>query len=576
MMNQVPMPPRALYLLCLALLLSSCSTQPVVPDVSSADTIYMDGPIITMNDASPSAEALAVKDGKILAVGSSATVLRTRTRKTRIVTLNGKALLPGFIDGHSHFINSLTVANQANVYAPPFGPGNSVEGIVSALKKLQSEQHLRPGDLIQAYGYDENALPPGRGLTAADLDTAFPDNPVMVGHVSLHGAVLNSVALKQFKITAETATPPGGIIVRKPGTQEPAGLVMETAFLPIFSALPKPTIEQSLAALEKGQQLYAAAGVTTAQEGASHFGDVELLKRGAAAGKLEIDVVAFPFITDLDAVLGKYPAASFGRYDHRLKLGGVKVTTDGSPQGRTAFFTTPYLRGGPGGEQQWKGEPTFPQPTLHAMIKRVYDAGLPLIVHANGDAAIDTVLEAHAAALGDKKAGDHRTGIIHCQFVRPDQLDKIAEWNIIPSFYTEHVFFFGSTHVANRGLAQAEFISPLKTAASKGIRYANHTDFNVAPIDQLFVLWTSVNRVTREGTVLGANERVAPLEGLKALTIHPAYWYREESSKGSLEVGKLADLVILDRNPLTVDPMTIKEIRVVETIKEGRTIYPRP
>ncbi len=560
-------------LLGISLLLTSCTTPPVANDASTADTIYTDGHVITMNDANPSAEALAVKDGRILAVGTSASVLKTRGKETRVVKLNGKTLLPGFIDGHSHFINSLTVANQANVYAPPFGPGNTVEGIVSALKKLQAELHVRPGEFILAYGYDENALPPDHPLTTADLDPAFPDNPVLVGHVSLHGAVLNSVALKKFKITSETPTPEGGIILRKPGTQEPSGLLMETAFLPIISALPKPTAEQSLVALEKGQRIYAAAGITTAQDGASHLADVEILKRGAAAGKFFIDVVSFPFITDLDAVLAKYPVTSFGKYDHGLKLGGIKITADGSPQGRTAFFTTPYLKGGPGGEQDWKGEPTFPKPVLQTMIKRVYDAGLPLIVHANGDAAIDTFLEAHAAALGDKKAGDHRTGIIHCQFVRPDQLDKIAAWNIIPSFYTEHTYFFGSTHVANRGMAQAEFISPLKTAVSRGIRFANHTDFNVAPIDQMFVLWTAVNRVTREGTVLGANEQVTPMEGLKALTIHPAYWYREESSKGSLEVGKLADLVILDRNPLTVDPMTIKDIHVVETIKEGRTIY---
>ena len=210
---------------------------------------------------------------------------------------------------------------------------------------------------------------------------------------------------------------------------------------------------------------------------------------------------------------------------------------------------------------------------LNGMVKKVYDNGLPLIIHANGDAAIDAILAAHEAALGDKKAGDHRTGIIHCQFVRKDQLDKIAEWKLIPSFYTEHTYFFATTHLANRGKEQAEFLSPLKTALSKGIRFTNHTDFNVAPIDQLFVLWTAVNRVSREGGVIGADERISPLEGLKALTINAAYWYREEATKGSLEVGKLADLVILDQNPLTVDAMTLKDIKVVETIKEGKTVY---
>ncbi len=538
-----------------------------------AEVIYRGGDIVTVNDAAPTAHALAVKDGKILAVGSTESVLMTKGDATRIVDLDGKTLLPGFIDGHSHFINSLTLASQANVFPPPFGPGDSIEGIVAALKALQREQEIQPGELIMAYGYDDNVLPDNHKLSAADLDPHFPDNPVMVGHVSLHGAVLNSLALKKYGITAETETPPGGIILRKPGSNEPAGLLMETAFLPIFASLPKPSPAQSMAALQQGQLIYAAAGITTAQEGATHMPDLAILQRGAAEGKLFIDIVAFPFITEFDKVLEDNPPSSFGTYNHRLKLGGIKITADGSPQGKTAHFTTPYLTGGPGGEEDWTGEPTFPEPTFMSMVKQVYDADLPLIVHCNGDAAIDNFLLAHRMALGDAKAGDHRTSIIHCQFVRPDQLDKIAAWKIIPSFYTEHTYFFADTHIKNRGNAQAEFISPMKTSLSKGIVFVNHTDFNVAPIDQLFVLWTAVNRVSRDGQLIGADERISPLEALKALTINAAYWYREEDTKGSLEVGKLADLVILDKNPLTVDPMTIKDIKVLATIKEGKTIF---
>lgn len=557
----------------LLITLACASLAPALRAADTADTIYTGGPIITINDAAPSAEALAVKDGKILAVGAMLDVLKTQGSATKVVDLGGKTLLPGFIDGHSHFINALSVADQANVYAPPFGPGNTVEGIIGALKKLQQDRHIPPGETIMAYGYDENALPKDHQLSAADLDPYFPDNPVMVGHVSLHGAVLNSVALKKYNVTAETKTPAGGIIVRKPGSNEPAGLLMETAYLPIFSTLPKPTAEQSLAALEKGQMIYAAAGITTAQDGASHMPDITILENGAKAGKLFIDVVAYPFITEFEGLLETHPATSFGAYHHHFKLGGIKITADGSPQGKTAWFTTPYLTGGPGGEKNWSGEPTFPVPYLQGMVKKVYAAGLPLIIHANGDAAIDTVLDAHELALGDKKAGDHRTTIIHCQFVRPDQLDRMAADHMLASFYTEHTYFFATTHIANRGQAQAEFLSPLHTALAKGIRFTNHTDFNVAPIDQLFVLWTAVNRISREGQVIGASERITPLQGLKALTIDAAYQYREETSKGSLEAGKLADLVILDQNPLTVDPMAIKDIKVLETIKEGNTVY---
>jgi predicted amidohydrolase YtcJ len=198
---------------------------------------------------------------------------------------------------------------------------------------------------------------------------------------------------------------------------------------------------------------------------------------------------------------------------------------------------------------------------------------VPLIIHCNGDAAIENFLNAHEAALGDATAGDHRTGIIHCQFVRKDQLDKIAAWKIIPSFYTEHTYFFGTTHVKQRGKEQAHFLSPLKSALDRGIIFGNHTDFNVAPIDQLFVVWSAVNRISREGEVIGADERVSAYEALKAVTCNVAYWYREEATKGTLEPGKLADLVILDQDPLKVEPMAIKDIKVLETIKEGTTIY---
>jgi predicted amidohydrolase YtcJ len=423
------------------------------------------------------------------------------------------------------------------------------------------------------YGYDDSIYPDDGKLTAADLDPHFPDHPVMVGHVSLHGAVLNSAALAKYKITADTPTPPGGVIVRKPGGNEPEGLLMETAFLPIFASLPKPSPAAEMQALVDGQKIFAAAGVTTAHEGATHFDQLQLLQRGAKEGKLFIDVVSYPFITDFEPVMRNNPPATFMKYNSGLKLGGIKVTIDGSPQGRTAHFTTPYLTGGPSGEQDWKGEPTFPVETINKMVKSVYDAKLPLIIHCNGDAAIDNFLKAHELALGDAKSGDHRTSIIHCQFVRKDQLDKIAEYKIIPSFYTEHTYFFGSTHVRQRGKEQAHFLSPLKSALDRGITFANHTDFNVAPIDQLFVVWSAVNRLSREGEVIGADERIGAYDALKAVTCNVAYWYREEADKGTLEAGKLADLVILDKDPLKVDVMAIKDVKVVETFKAGKSIY---
>jgi predicted amidohydrolase YtcJ len=490
-----------------------------------------------------------------------------------VVDLQGRALLPGFLDAHSHYINSLLVANQAKLYAPPAGPGKDVDSIVAELKRFAAERKIPKGELIVGYGYDDTVMPNGRLLNRDDLDAAFPDNPVRVDHVSMHGAVLNSLALKKYGISAATETPAGGIIVRKPGTNEPYGLIMEMAFLPVMERQEPMTPEQEFAWTRAGQMVYAQAGVTTAHEGATHLAQYMTMRRAADAGANIIDVVAFPFVTDYENVLAKVPVAEWGRYSNRLKIGGVKISIDGSPQGRTAAFTTPYLTGGPGGEKNWKGELAFPQEAINQGLKRIYALGVPVTFHANGDAAIDALIKAHEFAAGDDPTKYRNVTAIHAQFLRKDQIAQFAKYKIRPSLYTLHTYYFAEAHIANRGREQAMYISPMRDAIDAGLHPTNHTDFVVAPLDQMFMLWSAVNRVSRGGQSIGPDQRVTPLEGLKAMTIWVAEQYGEQDSKGSLEPGKLADLVILNRNPLAVAPDTIKDVQVVETIKEGRTIY---
>ena len=553
------------------------SIQPAQAAVDAADVVYVGGDIVTVDDRQPHAEALAVKDGKIVAVGGRADIEKAhKGSETKVIDLAGKALLPGFMDAHSHYASSLTVANQVNVYAPPSGPGKDAESIVAELVKFRDANKVPKGVVIQAYGYDENVMPKGGLLNRDHLDKALPDNPVLVGHVSMHGAVMNSAAMKKWNISAQTKTPPGGVIVRKPGTNEPYGLIMETAYIPVFASLPQPTAEQEVEWSKAGQRLYAQYGVTTAHEGATHLGDLELMKRAAAGGASLIDVIAYPFITDLEKILSKYPKETWGRYENGLKIGGVKITIDGSPQGRTAFFTKPYLTGGPGGEKNWKGELSFPEPVIAKAVKAVYDLGMPLNLHANGDGAIDAFLRVHEAAAAGDPGKDRNITMIHSQFVRKDQLDKYVQYKIRPSLYTLHTYYFAEAHIANRGRQQADYISPMRDAIDKGLVPTNHTDFVVAPLDQMFMMWSAVNRVSRGGEVVGADQRVTPLEALKAMTINVAHQYGEQDSKGTLAVGKRADLVILDKNPLKVEPMAIKDIKVVETIKDGKQVYVRP
>lgn len=540
-----------------------------------ADRIIRGGSIVTVSPGLPVAEAVAIRDGRIVAVGTEAEIMSRKAADTEVTDLAGRTLVPGFIDGHSHFFTCGEVQVQAVCASPPAGTCTSIADVITKLKQTQERNKLGPGKFVIGFGYDPELLAEKRAPTKQELDAAFPDNPVILVHVSGHGAMLNGKALAFYGITAATPTPVGGVIGREAGSQEPDGLLFETAFLPIFAKVPGPDDDDLLRLIATGQELYLRAGITTAQEGATMKHQLDLLRIIAGRGLLKLDVIALPFVTELDKIFPDGPPRADAAYTGRLRIGGVKIVMDGSPQGRTAAFTTPYLTGGPAGQAGWKGELTFPQPMLNEMVKKVYDGGAPLFAHCNGDAAIDALLEAHRFAAGDDPARPRGTVGIHSQFIRPDQLTKYAAWNITPSFFTLHCFYFGDTHVANRGLVQAEAISPVRSARRLGLRPSNHTDFNVSPLDQLFTIHTAVNRTTRSGRVLGAAERLTPLEALEAITIDAARQYGEQTTKGSIEPGKLADLVILSDNPLTVAPAAIQDIRVDETIKEGLTVWRR-
>jgi hypothetical protein len=353
-----------------------------------ADRIIRGGPIVTVNAAQPAAEAVAIAGGRIVAVGTEADVMKHKGPATELTDLGGKTLVPGFVDGHSHFWSLVDVQTQALCASPPAGPCRSVADVIAALEAVQTRRKLGPGKFVIGFGYDPELLAERRPPTKQELDAAFPDNPVMLVHVSGHGAMLNSKALATYGITASTPTPEGGVIGREPGSNEPNGLLFETAFLPIFSKVPGPGDDEALDLLKAGQEFYLQNGITTAQEGATMKHQLDLLRILADRGDLKLDVVALPFITELDAVFGDKPPANEPEYRNRLRIGGVKVVADGSPQGRTAAFTTPYLVDGPAGQKDWRGELSFPQATLNEWVKKVYDGGATLFVHCNGDAPV--------------------------------------------------------------------------------------------------------------------------------------------------------------------------------------------
>jgi predicted amidohydrolase YtcJ len=401
--------------------------------------------------------------------------------------------------------------------------------------------------------------------------------------------MLNSRALARVGYDANTPDPPGGFILRRPGGREPSGLVMETAFLPLFVHMPKPSTGALLDRFPAAQALYTSKGITTAQEGATTAADLTVLQRAAAEGRLVIDLVSLPLVLEVPAMLRErfpdvhgdtleLPAPArdaFGVYHNRLKLQGIKLLVDGSPQGKTAFWSEPLLTPGPNGETPWRGQPLFPPEVLNTTVARLAGQGVQIFAHCNGDAAIAMMIDACDQA-GLRADQDHRTIVVHSQFMAPGQLERYVELGLHPSFFTAHAFFYGDVHIANLGLERASRMSPMASALALGCHCSNHNDFSVTPLKPMRMMETAMTRRSRGGQVLGDSERVSAEEALRALTIKTAWQIREEGSKGSLAPGKRADLVILDRDPTAVSPDDLLNIHVVATYKDGVRVWGAP
>jgi len=566
---------RNLLVLIAAFTWFSCKN-PSSNNIQSTATIYFNGDILTMIGDQPTyVEALVVNKGLIQWVGSKDSAEIVAGNNATRVDLQGKTLLPGFIDAHSHFANYADATVQADLNPPPVGTVTSIAGIISALQQLKQKNGLTDTATIIGYGYDQDYLQEKRHPTAADLDVAFPTNPVILKHTSGHMLVANTAALHKAGVTAATKDPVGGTFIRKKGSKEPEGLAQEMAQYAFVSMLMAPSPEAAeMKKFQLAQAYYASCGVTTAAEHLALPEKVSLVQKAAAQKLFQLDLVVAPSYQMAKDIVGT-GKINWGTYNNHVKFVGIKMATDGSPQGKTAFLSKAYLTPVPGCNHDCKGFPNMEQKEINELMLLCYKNKVQLFSHCNGDAAIDMMIKGHQFAsesLGDSTS-DRRTVIIHSQIMRPDQLALYKKYQLLPSFFTNHTYYWGDVHFQNLGKERSDYLSPMKAAFDLGIRATNHTDCIVTPMDQLFLLWTSVNRVSRSGKIIGKEQRITPYQGLKALTINGAYEYFEEKNKGTLEVGKIADLVVLDKNPIKVSPVEIKDIKVVETIKDGLSVY---
>lgn len=544
-----------------------------------ADVIYHGGPIVTIDDTRTTARAVAVAGGKIVAVGDDAEVMKTKGPSTRMVDLRGRAMLPGFVDGHGHCFNTGIQAAAANLLSPPDHTVKSIADLQAELRKWAEGPTARKLGLIIGFGYDDGQLAEQRHPTRHDLDAVSTDLPVYCIHQSGHLAACNTKALEVAGITADSKNPPGGVIRREKDGKTPDGVLEEAAhFAALVKVVPKMGEAELDSLARAGMKVYAANGYTMAQEGRSIAAIDRAWMRLAERDDMLIDVLSYPDMSFVDDPVTMETPWRGKSLKNGFRIAGVKLSLDGSVQGKTAYLTQPYLIPPHGQQADYRGYPAMPAEDVNRKVALCYERGWQFLTHSNGDAACEMMLDAVRAARAKHGAGDDRRDVmIHCQTVREDQLDAMKELGVIPSMFGMHCFYWGDWHRdAVLGPERAERISPARSALARGMIFTQHHDSPVALPNAIRILSSVVTRRTRSGDILGAGQRIPVEAALKSITLWGAYQHYEEANRGSIEVGKLADFVVLDRDPTAIPIEELAGLKVLETIKEGRTIYTAP
>lgn len=546
---------------------------PVLAGTPAADLIIHGGEIITINELQPRAEAVAVANGRIAAVGYLDEIMPLKGEHTEMLDLQGQTLVPGFIDAHGHVFNVGIQALAANLLAAPDGSVQDIPALQDTLRTWGSGNTAASLGWIIGMGYDDAQLKEQRHPTRDDLDQVSRDRPVLAIHQSGHLAAVNSKALELAGLDADTPNPPGGVIRRRAGSNEPDGVLEENAFWRILSALPQLTDEDMDTIALAGQALYLRYGFTTAQEGRATRGANNTWARLAERQALKLDVASYP---DMLLAAEQMQSPYAGRdYRNGFRIAGVKLNLDGSPQGKTAWLTRPYFKVPAGQPDDYAGYPALDEAQVLEQVSQAFANGWQVLAHVNGDAAIDQFIRAVQAAEAQHGRADRRPVAIHAQVAREDQVEAFRTLGIFPSFFPMHTFYWGDWHRQSvLGPQRGANISPTGWAMQRSMIFSTHHDAPIAFPDSMRVLSATVTRVARgSGDVVGPEHRVPPLTALKAMTLWSAWQHFEESHKGSIEAGKLADFVVLSDNPLSIAPEQIAQIKVLQTIKKGQAVH---
>ncbi len=535
--------------------------------------VFINGEVLTMDAQNRVVEAVAVRGDRIEAVGSTDEIMALVEDHTEVNDLRGRTLMPGFVDAHGHFPGSGMSVVSADLTSPPVGGKLRMADVLEALRERAAV--TEPGEMVSGFGYDDTLLEEKRHPTREELDSVSTEHPVVATHVSGHMLVANSRALALVGITAETEDPVGGVIARHPGSREPNGLLEETARLELMMYMQDMGLREVYAMIKAASIEYAQVGVTTAQSG----GTSPALARGlvwfSKLGVIPLRVVMFAFDTEFADALDRDEFDPQAYSTDRVTMQTVKLVADGSIQGYTGYLSHPYHVPRDPHDAEYRGYPAIPRDELFKRVEKLHMAGFQLAIHGNGDESIEDILDAFEAAQRAHPVEDPRMILIHSQMAREDQVARMKALGVTPSFFSAHTFYWGDRHRdIFMGPQRAAAMSPARWAQEQDLRFSSHMDTPVTPMLPLQAVWSQVHRLSSGGDVIGPAQRIDVMSALRAVTIDAAWQVFQDDRIGSLEPGKLADIIVLSGSPLT-ETLAMRELKVERTLVGGATIFQR-
>jgi len=527
------------------------------------------GDIITMDKGRPRAEALLSLGGRIIACGTDHEVRQASEqlrglrgiRTVDPIDLRGRAVLPGLIDSHLHLLWYGFFLQQVDL--------NGTRSLAELRERVRRRvEQTPPGTWVSGAGWQQDSLAEKRMPDRLDLDEVAPHHPVMLQRVCYHAVVVNSMALRLAGVTKDTADPPGGAIDRDPATGEPTGILRENAVGLIAAHIPQPTPEQVVDALRLATKRASAAGLTSVHTNDGSGKAIEAYRFLRDSGELTVRAYFDMTMEPDDETALLYPP---GLGDDWVRVGAVKLFTDGSLGARTAALREPYAD-----DPSTRGLPIYSQEQLDKLVLAAHLARRQLAIHAIGDHAVTMTLDAVEAALRVAPREDHRHRVVHAQILAPDLVQRLASMGMVvdiqPKFVTGELAWAGE----RIGPEREEYAYCWRTLLESGVRCAGGSDCPVEPLEPLWGIYAAVTRSGMQGEMPEGwlpGQKLDVLTAIRLFTLDAAYAAFAETTKGSLEPGKLADFIVLDRAPDQVPPHEIKDLQVEMTVVDGRVVH---